>query len=491
MSVYISPLWGAGGQLLTNQGVVLALGFISTYQAGSTTPIATYIDNTQTTQNAVAIPLDSAGRPPNEIWLLGGQAYKFIVTTAQGVQVGNAYDNIAGVNDPANGAGGGSPSAPLTVWANVAGTPTFISATQFSIPGNLTSTFPIGTRVKSTVTAGTSYGTVSASAFGAFTTVTLVNDGTTLDSGLSVVATSVNTVANPNVSAGAVAFNSAITFPAGSAGADLNSKTTSIATLTTNLAAATKAVATVGGPTAFTLTPVPAIASYVTGQTWLAQANSVSSGATTINISAQGVKNLKQFNAAGAKINAVMISGAIYELAYDGTDVMLMNPTPVSTGKLNRITNINTTSTWTKQADTNSVIVEVIGGGGGGGTGLSGGAGGLARTYVSAPGATESVVIGAGGIGTAAATPTAGAQSSFGTWAVATGGAVTTGAGGVGTTGDVNLTGNAGATTGNGGFAGGAVPAAAATANSGAGGATGGGTGFAGGSGRVIVYEYA
>jgi hypothetical protein len=490
MAVYLSPVFGAGWQLLTNAGVVLAGGSVTCYQAGTTTPQATFTDNTGGTPNANPIPLDSAGRlgsPTNvEMWLTGGQAYKFIVKDVNGVQVGLAWDNISGINDPGSAVAGS-----LNAWNVVAGTPTFISATQFSMTGNQTATFPVGTRVKSTVTAGTAYGVVSAVAFGAFTTVTLVNDGTTLDSGLSQVATSVNTVTGPNVGAAAVAYSSAITNPSGSVGADLVAKAAVAATTTTNLNAVSKAVSLAGGPTAFTLTPVPAIAAYVQGQTWLAQANVASSGVTTINISGQGVKSLKQLNSSGTKVDATLVNGGIYELAYDGTDVTVMNPTP-STGKLLRVTTVTASGTWTRGAGTTSCMVEAVGGGGGGGTGTSGGAGGYAKAYVASPGATETVIIGTAGAGTAAAAATAGGATSFGTTpsCVASGGVVTTGAGGVGTTGDVLLTGNAGATTGNAGFFGGAVGAAAAIANSGAGGATGGGTGFGGGTGRVVVHEF-
>lgn len=496
MSVYLSPLFGAGAQLFDAQGRVLNGGFINTFQAGSTTPIATYVDNTQTTQNAVAIQLDSAGRPPNEIWLLGGQGYKFTVTNSVGVQQGPVFDNIMGVND-SSGSGGGGGS--LTVWTTVAGTPTFIGAAQFSIPGNLTTTFPVGTRVKSTVTAGTAYGVVSAVSFGSFTTVTLINDGTTLDSGLSLVAVSANSVIGPNMGAAAVSYNSTIVNPAGSVGADLVAKATIAATTTTNLNAVSKAVLLAGGTTAFTLTPVPAIGSYVQGQTWLVQANVASSGTTTINISGQGVKNLKQLNS-GNKVNATLVLNAIYELAFDGTDVMVMNATAGS-GKLLRITNFNAGGTWTRGSDVNSVMAELVGGGGGGGIGPlggggGGGGGGYAKVYVSAPGATETVTVGAGGVGSVS--PTAGGVSSFGTWASATGGVVTSGAGGVGTVGDVLLVGGAGNGTDSGGsvLGGGLVSQSgtlgvAAPANSGIGGGLGTvPTGGSGGSGRVIVYEY-
>ena len=68
MAAYLSPIFGAGAQLFNNQGIVLAGGKIWTYQAGTTTPLGTWTDSTQVVVNANPIILDSAGRPPNEIW---------------------------------------------------------------------------------------------------------------------------------------------------------------------------------------------------------------------------------------------------------------------------------------------------------------------------------------------------------------------------------------------------------------------------------------
>src|SRR5207237_1260855 len=62
--------------------------------------------------------------------------------------------------------------------------------------------FTTGRRVKTTNTAGTRYGTISTSVFGALTTVTIINDSGTLDAGLSAVwysILSVNHDSIPNV----------------------------------------------------------------------------------------------------------------------------------------------------------------------------------------------------------------------------------------------------------------------------------------------------
>lgn len=72
-------------------------------------------------------------------------------------------------------------------WLNYVLTPTYISGTQFSVAGNQTGIYTVGRRVRAFVTAGTIYGTVSASAFASVTTVTVTWDSGSLDSGVSEV----------------------------------------------------------------------------------------------------------------------------------------------------------------------------------------------------------------------------------------------------------------------------------------------------------------
>lgn len=95
-SVVLSPIGGAAAQFFTNAGVPLSGGFIYTYQAGTSTPLATYTTSAGTIQHANPIVLDSAGRvPTGEIWLTFGSSYKFVIKDKDSVIVGT-YDNIAG-----------------------------------------------------------------------------------------------------------------------------------------------------------------------------------------------------------------------------------------------------------------------------------------------------------------------------------------------------------------------------------------------------------
>lgn len=309
MAVYLSPLWGSGAQIFDAQGVVLANGRIETFQAGTTTPAETFTSIAGDVSNGTTITLDSSGRPPDQIWLTGGQAYKFMLFNSSNSQIGDTFDWISGVNDPGTTQVGG-----VSVWAAFSGTPTYISSTQFSVTGNQTSTFPVGTRVRFTVSAGTGHGTVSAVSFSSFTTVTIVPDGTVLDNGLTAVAVSINTVDGANVSSAAVDFKSSISYPAGSVGAALQSA--SIGTTTG------------GTSTAYTLTPAIPITSYVTDQSFLVQFNQASGANPTLNISSVGPKDLKQYTSTGAKEDAVLYANQITYVAYDGTDMVVLNPAP-------------------------------------------------------------------------------------------------------------------------------------------------------------------
>jgi hypothetical protein len=85
-------------------------------------------------------------------------------------------------------------------WINYGLTPTYVSGTQFTLAGNQTSIFTVGRRVKAFVTAGTVYGTITASAFTSLTTVTVKLDSGNLDSGLSEVDVGILNPAAPSLS---------------------------------------------------------------------------------------------------------------------------------------------------------------------------------------------------------------------------------------------------------------------------------------------------
>ena len=103
MSVYLSPV-GNGQVFLTATGLPANNGYIYTYQAGTTTPAATYTTSLGNVANTYPIRLTPAGMAPAEIWLTGGQAYKFVVTDVFSNPIGvSPYDNLYGINDPQAG----------------------------------------------------------------------------------------------------------------------------------------------------------------------------------------------------------------------------------------------------------------------------------------------------------------------------------------------------------------------------------------------------
>ena len=95
MSVFLSPIGGAGWQFFDNNGNVLTGGKLYTYVAGTTTPLASYTSSAGNTAHTNPIILDAAGRVPGgEIWLSNAR-YKFALYTSVNVIIAT-YDNIAG-----------------------------------------------------------------------------------------------------------------------------------------------------------------------------------------------------------------------------------------------------------------------------------------------------------------------------------------------------------------------------------------------------------
>jgi hypothetical protein len=115
MAVNLSPV-GNAQQFFDNTGLPLNGGLIYTYQAGSSTALATYTDVNGTTANSNPIVLDSSGRLPNEVWLTYGFNYKFIVKTSAAVTLGT-YDNLYGIIGVAGTSTGTTiPTGMISLW---------------------------------------------------------------------------------------------------------------------------------------------------------------------------------------------------------------------------------------------------------------------------------------------------------------------------------------------------------------------------------------
>lgn len=99
-TVYLAPgPFGAGGQFFDANGAPLNAGRISTFAAGTSTPLATYTTAAGSVANANPVILNSDGRSPQEIWLLAANGYQFEVVTSVSGSLGT-YDNLYGIGDP-------------------------------------------------------------------------------------------------------------------------------------------------------------------------------------------------------------------------------------------------------------------------------------------------------------------------------------------------------------------------------------------------------
>ena len=118
-SVLLSPV-GVGQQYFDNNGVPLAGGLIYTYQAGTSTPLATYTDNGGTVANANPIVLDSAGRVPYEIWMFTGYSYKFVIQASNASSI-QTLDNLYPILQNAPTTSPAIPSGGIILWSGSTG----------------------------------------------------------------------------------------------------------------------------------------------------------------------------------------------------------------------------------------------------------------------------------------------------------------------------------------------------------------------------------
>ena len=119
MSVLLSPI-GNGFQFLTTTGLPLNGGLLYTYQAGSSTPLATYSDNAGLIANANPIVLGTDGRPASEIWLTYGYSYKFVLCDSSN-NVIQTYDNLYGILQTAPTVSNTVPAGLIAIWSGSLG----------------------------------------------------------------------------------------------------------------------------------------------------------------------------------------------------------------------------------------------------------------------------------------------------------------------------------------------------------------------------------
>jgi hypothetical protein len=455
-NVFLSPILN-GTQFTDAVGRPLVGGSVEVYQAGTYTPANTFSDIDGTIVNANPMLFDASGRLATQVMLAEAQTYRFVVKDRNGVQT-EFYDHISGINDV-------STNTTSLQFTTFAATPSFIDSTRFSVPGNETATFAVGTRVGYNVTTGTLFGTVASVVFAGNTQVTIVPDAAGLDSGLSQVSTSIITAINGGVDSGSVSHKAEIAYPEGTVGHVLNNIGESASNAGELVDAVTEITTTTGTATAFVATKNISLDSYTTQSVVYVKFHTASGSNPTLNLNNLGPKTLMQYNPNGQKVAAQVATNQVVSLAFDGTDLIVLDRLPQVLPEQQQQAGSSThgmvvfaaSQAWSVPAGITSIKVTCVGGGGGGGGGFyqtgeggdtitaggNGGNGGTAITVVQVtPGQSIQVTIGAGGSG-------GGGTSSFGAFAQATGGGVgssgtqyangVAGSHGNGTAGDLRL----------------------------------------------------
>ncbi len=326
MSYSISPVWN-GQQFFDNNGLPLAGGKIYQYQANSfSIQQSTYTDNTGLFANLNPIILDSAGRVPVTLFLSTNLVYNLVLTDSNDNVLQNV-DNVSGVLLTVNGMVPGS----TAVWQLVTPAPAFVNSTSFTVTGDYTVEFAVGNRVQIGYSNNTfSYGSVNAVAYnGTITQVTLTNDSTVLNSGLTSVSWSAGTVAAPIVDAGAVTWELPTTYTNPiTLGYKINSLSSSITGFQT-LVNQTYLVLQASGAPSYLISADPNITSYTIGQKFTVQFVAGNSGGTsTLSVNGLTALPLLEYTSSGALQNPKIVAGMVGSVAYDGTNFILITPLP-------------------------------------------------------------------------------------------------------------------------------------------------------------------
>ena len=232
MAYYLSPVF-QDAQLTTSTGIPLVGGKLYTYLASSTTPATVYQDDAGGSSHTNPIILNARGEPPAPIWINGGQSIKFALHDAADVPI-RTIDDATGVGDPAG------ITNTVSEWTTFSYAPTYVSASSFTVTGNQTADLNVGRRVKIPVSGNTSYGTITASAFGAVTTVTIDTTGSVgLDSSISSLSSfEIALLSGDNSSLPSpTAFTARTTLTVGTAAANLHTITNATETATSSTTA--------------------------------------------------------------------------------------------------------------------------------------------------------------------------------------------------------------------------------------------------------------
>lgn len=217
----------SGSDVSTNQ-ITFAVdtGSVNSIIVNRLTPAASLVDGMlvsfkamNTNTGVTNITVDGLATTP--LWYSGAAVAAGVIVqgnyyTAQYQAANNIFAVVAGINNAAS------------EWVG-ATTPTYISATQFSVTGNQVGIFEVNRRVKATINSGVEYGSITASSYSSpATTVTVSWDnGGAIDNTLSAIAYGLLDAVNPSVPAEYARQDKANTFTGANSFTGSNSFTSS------------------------------------------------------------------------------------------------------------------------------------------------------------------------------------------------------------------------------------------------------------------------
>lgn len=325
--VALSPVFN-DTQFSNNSGLPLAGGKIFTYESASNSAQqVTYTTLAGNIASSNPLVLDSSGRLPNEMWLVSGLAYNLVLTEADGTTVITSVDNVRGSMPVPVGGGLGT-----VIWNPATVVPNYISATQFSLLGDLTDSFAVGDRVRYQFTDFSyAYATITNTVYAdPVTQVTIELDNVGFNNTVINVAWSALVSANMTVDAAGVSFSQII----GYAGNNIGTELQSLRTLITSNATVWS---TTNGSPDFVISPTVPPAVYIGGK-WSVKFSAAAWGQPSrLNISNLGWYPLKQYAPDGTLVDAQISVNMISEVAWDDINsvFIVLNPLPgVPTGTI-------------------------------------------------------------------------------------------------------------------------------------------------------------
>lgn len=195
MTQFLNPF--SGRQFLDANGAPYVGAQLFVYQAGTSTKQTVTKDKAGASNHANPIILNARGEPADgsgasmPIWQPSDVDVKLVLAPSTDsdppVSPISTWDNLAGINDAID----------LTASQWIAGTtPTYVSATEFSVAGDQRTTYHVGRRVYTVNSGGNRFGWITSVSYSSSTLVEVAVDSGSFDSGMSAVYYSILTADN-------------------------------------------------------------------------------------------------------------------------------------------------------------------------------------------------------------------------------------------------------------------------------------------------------